>query len=105
MHLLHAQSSPYHHLPCPARVLTPASLPALLQNQLHDVARCKPMTATATTMVKSIWQAYFRPAKAEAEAAEEGEAAKVGDSLAWAAERCQVRVRCVGEFSVVQMSC
>ena len=32
------------------------------------------MTATATTMVKSIWQAYFKPAKAEAE---EGEAAKV----------------------------
>lgn len=42
-----------------------------MKNQLHDVARFKPMTATATTMVKSIWQSYFRPAGAKPE--EEGE--------------------------------
>lgn len=48
-----------------------------MSNQLHDVARARPMTATATTMVKSIWQAYFRPAaEKEAEGAEEGEKAK-----------------------------
>jgi DNA (cytosine-5)-methyltransferase 1 len=45
-----------------------------MKNQLHDVARFKPMTATATTMVKSVWQAYFRPAGAKAEEEEQGEA-------------------------------
>ena len=63
----------------PTPVRTAPVLP--LQNQLHDVARFKPMTATATRMVKAVWQAYFRPgAKAAAEAAAaaaEGGAAKV----------------------------
>lgn len=53
-----------------------------LQNQLHDVARFKPMTATATTMVKSIWQSYFRPAGAKPEEEGEQPTAKVG---AWTA--------------------
>ncbi|PSC75867.1 DNA (cytosine-5)-methyltransferase 1-like [Micractinium conductrix] len=35
------------------------------KNQLHDVARSRPMTATATRMVKAVWQAYFRPAGAK----------------------------------------
>lgn len=34
------------------------------------------MTATATAMVKSVWQAYFRPAAKPEEAPAEGEAAK-----------------------------
>lgn len=56
-------------------------------NQLHDVARSnKPMTATATVMVKNVWQAYFRGAKPEGEGEEggaEGEAAKVGGGVGW----------------------
>jgi hypothetical protein len=55
-----------------------------VQNQLHDVARFKPMTATATAMVKSVWQAYFRPAAKAEEAPAEGEAAKA--SWGWALE-------------------
>ena len=50
------------------------------QKQLHDVARSRPMTATATQMVKTVWQAYFivpGGAKPGAEAGEEGEKAKV----------------------------
>ncbi len=79
---------------------------ALLQNQLHDVARFKPMTATATTMVKSIWQSYFRPAGAKPEEEAEQPTAKVGRPLGMAADargspgryfiRCSTGRACLG---------
>lgn len=67
--------SPINHTPNSHAPLhrTPSLAPPLLQNQLHDVARFRPMTATATTMVKAVWQSYFRPAAgAKAEGEEEG---------------------------------
>ena len=60
-------------MPACLQLLIITALPTFppAQNQLHDVARFKPMTATATRMVKSVWQAYFRPAGAKAEEEEE----------------------------------
>lgn len=54
----------------PLILCAPPFLLLLLQNQLHDVARTKPMTATATRMVKAVWFDSCRPAAGE----EEGEA-------------------------------
>lgn len=81
------------HRPTPSYVIRPPNLPSSLsqpppqlspllpcptaartQNRSSGGGRPKPMPATATTMVKTIWQGYFFLAQAK----DEAEAAKVG---------------------------
>ena len=78
-------------------------MPLPLLRQLHDVARARPMAATATTMVKSIWQAYFKPAaQEEAEEGAEGpaaEQAKVGGEGRLGCRRFRKAVFCLSRLT------